>query len=273
MDVLFFKITIFFYFLGTLAFLVYLLAGQQKERLSRFSLATTGIGFVFHTIGLLVRMLETGYLSLTTLYIAMVFFAWALVLVFLLVEYRFRIHILGSFVLPLALIALFSAAVFPAEVRAPDAVLRMAWVYLHTALALLGAVGFAIAFLVGVMYLIQERLLKSKRFNDLYVKLPSLDILDDLNHKAVILGFSLLTLGIIIGAWGAGYVGGSYLTWDPREIFSLAIWLFYLIVLHGRITMGWRAKKAAYLAIIGFIGVIFSFVGVDLIWRGQHAFI
>jgi ABC-type transport system involved in cytochrome c biogenesis permease subunit len=98
-----------------------------------------------------------------------------------------------------------------------------------------------------------------------------LDLLDDLNHKAVILGFGLLTMGIIIGAWGAGYVSGWY--WDPREIFSLAIWMFYLMVLHGRITVGWRAKKAAYLAIIGFVGVIFSFIGIDLIWKGQHSFL
>lgn len=272
MSVLFFKITLFLYFLGTLTFLIYLWVGK-KEMLSRFSLAITGIGFVFHTLALLSRMFEAGYVSLTHLFEAMAFFAWALVLVFLLVEYRFRIHILGSFVLPLALISLISAAVLPQKGRAADAIVHTAWVYTHTALALLGAVAFAIAFLVGVMYLIQERLLKSKRFNDLYNKLPSLDILDDLNHKAVILGFGLLTLGIIIGAWGGGYVLGAYLTWDPREIISLAIWFFYLVVLHGRITMGWRAKKAAYLAIIGFVGVIVSFVGVDLVWKGQHAFI
>lgn len=271
MAVLFFKGTLFFYFLGTLAFLVYLMVGK-KEVLSRFSLATTGIGFLFHTAALLSRMIEAGYVSLTSLFEAMAFFAWALVLVFLLVEYRFRIHILGSFVLPLALIALISASVLPRDSRAPETALRAAWLYIHTALALLGAVAFAIAFFVGVMYLIQERLLKSKRFNDLYGKLPSLDILDDLNQKAIIAGFGLLTLGIIIGAWGAGYIWGSYLTWDPRQIISLAIWLFYLVVLHGRITMGWRSKKAAYLAIIGFAGIIFSFIGVDLLWRGQHTF-
>jgi cytochrome c-type biogenesis protein CcsB len=267
---LFFKITLVCYFLGTLAFLAYLLAGK-KETFSRFSLITTGIGFAFHTITLITRMFESGYVSLTHLSDAMDFFAWSLVMVFLLVEFRFRIHVLGSFVLPIALISLLSGAVLPTEIRSPDTVMHRAWVYIHTALALLGAVAFAIAFLVGVMYLIQERLLKSKQFNNLYNKLPSLDLLDDLNNKAVILGFGLLTMGIIIGAWGAGYVSGWY--WDPREIFSLAIWLFYLIVLHGRITVGWRAKKAAYLAIIGFIGVIFSFVGVDLIWKGQHSFL
>jgi cytochrome c-type biogenesis protein CcsB len=270
MIALFFTITLICYVLGTMAFLVYLMAGK-KELLSRLSLVITGVGFVFHTITLLNRTVESGYVSLTHLSDAMQFFAWALVMVFLLVEFRFRIHVLGSFVLPIVLISLLSGAVLPTELRSPDTVLHKAWVYIHTALALLGAVAFAIAFLVGVMYLIQERLLKSKQFNNLYAKLPSLDLLDDLNYKAVILGFGLLTMGIIIGAWGAGYVSGWY--WDPREIFSLAIWMFYLMVLHGRITVGWRAKKAAYLAIIGFVGVIFSFIGVDLIWKGQHSFL
>lgn len=272
MGVVFFNITLFFYFLGTLAFLLYLAVGW-KEALSRYSLVATGIGFGFHSLALLYRTYEAGYVALTRLSDAMAFFAWALVLVFLLVEYRFRIHILGSFVLPLALVSLFSVAMFPHGAAAPETAMRTAWVFIHTALALLGAVGFTIAFLVGVMYLIQERLLKSKRFNELYNKLPSLDLLDELNRKAIILGFGLLTLGIIIGAWGAGYVSGSYWDWDPREIFSIGIWLFYLIVLHGRITMGWRAKRAAVLAIIGFVGVILSFVGVDLVWRGEHAFI
>ena len=271
MSLLSFKVTLFFYLLGTLAFMVYLVIGK-KEMLSRFSLVMTGIGFVFHTIALLARTLEMGYLSLSHLYEAMVFFAWALVLVFLIVEYRFRIHILGSFVLPLALMTLISATMLPQSGRPMDAGLYTTWVYTHTALALLGAVAFAVAFFVGVMYLIQERLLKSKRFNDLYYKLPSLDILDDLNRKTIIMGFGLLTLGIIVGAWGGGTIWGSYLTWDPRQIMALGIWLFYLVVLHGRITMGWRAKRAAYLAIIGFIAVILSFVSVDLIWQGQHAF-
>ncbi|HEY5649213.1 MAG TPA: cytochrome c biogenesis protein CcsA [Nitrospiria bacterium] len=273
MATVFLNLTLLFYLLGTLFFMVYLWGGE-KDRLSRLSVAGTAAGFVFHTLTLLGRKMEAGFATLTHLSDAMVFFAWALVLVFLVVEYRFRIHILGSFVLPLALISLLSVSIFPAPVSSGEGELKMAWVYVHTAMALLGAVAFAVASLAGIMYLIQERLLKSKRLNDLYNKLPSLDILDDLNRRAVMLGFGLLTLGIIIGAWGAGGGAGSFLTsWDPRKILTLVIWGFYLVVLHGRITMGWRAKRAAYLAIFGFVCVIVSFVGVDLIWKGEHAFI
>jgi cytochrome c-type biogenesis protein CcsB len=129
------------------------------------------------------------------------------------------------------------------------------------------------AFVMGVMYLIQERLLKSKRFNSLYYKLPSLDLLDDLNRKAVYLGFPLLTLGIITGALWGKYAWGSYWNWDPKQTLTLITWFFYLVVLHGRLTVGWRAKKAAYLAIIGFLGVVFAFIGGTLLVQGPHAFV
>lgn len=268
MNILLLKITLVFYFLGTLFFLGYLWGGE-KERLSRFSVAATGMGFMFHSFALWTRIGDSGVAVLTHLSDAMAFFAWALVMVFLFVEYRFRIHILGSFILPVALISLLSAHILPAPDPGAQGGMRVAWIYIHTAMALLGAVAFTLAFFAGVMYLIQERLLKSKRLNDLYAKLPSLDILDDLNRRAVMLGFGLLTLGIIIGAWGAG----GFASLDLRKVLTFLIWGFYLLVLHGRITMGWRAKKAAYLAIIGFIGVVVSFIGVDLIWKGAHAFI
>lgn len=268
MDILFLKITLVLYFIGTLFFLAYLWGGE-KERLSRFSVTATGLGFIFHSIALWAPIADAGLAVLTHLSDAMAFFAWALVMVFLVVEYRSRIHILGSFILPVALISLLSVSILPAPEPVSGGGMRMAWIYSHTAMALLGAVAFALAFFAGVMYLIQERLLKSKRLNDLYAKLPSLDTLDDLNRRAVMLGFGLLTLGIIIGAWGAG----GFASLDLRKVLAFVIWGFYLLVLHGRITMGWRAKRAAYLAIIGFIGVVISFVGVDLIWKGAHAFI
>jgi len=132
---------------------------------------------------------------------------------------------------------------------------------------------FSIAFLAGLMYLLQERFLKSKSFNILYYKLPSLDLLDDLNYRAISFGFSLLTLGIITGSIWAEYAWGTYWNWEPKQTWSLIIWLFYAAMLHGRISVGWRGKKAAYLAIIGFLGVVFTFVGVNILLQGRHAFV
>jgi ABC-type transport system involved in cytochrome c biogenesis permease subunit len=129
---------------------------------------------------------------------------------------------------------------------------------------MLGTVGFAVAFVAGVMYLIQDRLLKSKRFNVLYAKLPALDFLDHLNQQSIILGFPLLTLGIITGAISAEFAKGAYVSWNPEQTWALVTWLFYFVVLLGRLTVGWRAKRAAYLTVIGFAGVILTLIGVVL---------
>jgi ABC-type transport system involved in cytochrome c biogenesis permease subunit len=134
---------------------------------------------------------------------------------------------------------------------------------------MLGTVGFAVAFVAGVMYLIQDGLLKSKRFNVLYSKLPALDFLDHLNQRSIVTGFPLLTLGIITGALYAELSLGSYLSWNPEQTGALVTWVFYFVVLTGRLTVGWRAKRAAYLTIIGFAGVVLTLIGVLLKSHGS----
>ncbi|MFQ5454585.1 MAG: c-type cytochrome biogenesis protein CcsB [Nitrospirota bacterium] len=271
MNLFFFNITVILYFAGAILFLLYVVS--KREFISRSSLWVTGVGFISHSIALSTRMLEAGHIPLSNLYEALSFFTWGLVLVFLIIEYLYKIHILGSFILPLAFIFIMAASILPNEVSALDPLLQSRWFGIHTTLSLLGIVAFAMAFVCGIMYLIQERLLKSKRFNALYYKLPSLDMLDHLNQRAISIGFPLLTLGIISGSVWAEYAWGSYWSWEPKQTFSLVTWLFYLVVLHGRLTVGWRAKKAAYLAIIGFLGVIFTFIGVNLLIKGLHSFV
>jgi cytochrome c-type biogenesis protein CcsB len=264
---MFFLSTTLLYLVGTASFLGYLL--RRSDALSKVSLAFTGIGFASHTVALGARMTLADHVPLSSFHEALLFFSWALVLVFLLVELRHRIHVLGSFILPLALISLLSAAALPKEVPTLEPVLRTVWV--HVTLSVLGTVGFAVAFVAGIMYLIQERLLKSKRFNVLYAKLPPLDFLDNLNQQSIVLGFPLLTLGIITGAIAAEYSRGSFLSWNPEQTWALVTWVFYFVVLLGRITVGWRAKRAAYLTIIGFAGVVLTFVGVLMKGHGPVA--
>ncbi len=193
---------------------------------------------------------------------ALSFFSWMLILVFLAVEFRHHLHVLGSFIVPLALLSLVSAAALPEAAPTLTPVFGTLWV--HVTLSMLGTVGFAVAFVAGVMYLIQDGLLKSKRFNVLYSKLPALDFLDNLNQRSIVTGFPLLTLGIITGALSAEFSRGSYVNWNPEQVWALVTWVFYFVVLTGRLTVGWRAKRAAYLTIIGFAGVILTLIGVVL---------
>ena len=255
-----FQLTMGLYFGGTVLFLIYLL--RRSEVLSQWSLIIAGIGLVFHTLALLIAMVVVGQVPIMTFKGAMSFFAWALVLVFLVVALKRGLHVLGAFILPLALLSLISASIAPAGTQELHPVFQTIWV--HVILSMLGAVGFAVAFVAGLMYVMQDRLLKSKQFNVLYAKLPPLDSLDSLNQRSILLGFPFLTLGILTGALSAQLTLGTYLSWNPEQILALVTWIFYFAVLLGRVTVGWRAKKAAYLTIVGFAGVILTFVGVLL---------
>jgi cytochrome c-type biogenesis protein CcsB len=245
---------------GTILALIYLV--HRSEVISKLSLAVTGLGFLCHTGSLIQTMMTTGQIPLMTFKEAMSFFAWGLVLVLIIVGVMRGLQVLGAFILPLALLSLVSATLAPAESGTLPPVFQSVWV--HVTLSMLGTIGFAVAFVAGVMYVLQERLLKSKQFNVLYFKLPPLDFLDSLNQRSILLGFPLLTLGILAGAVSAQLTMGSYLSWNPEQVWAMVTWVFYLAVLLGRVTAGWRAKKAAYLTIVGFAGVILTFVGILL---------
>jgi cytochrome c-type biogenesis protein CcsB len=259
-----FMVTMVLYFVATVSFLAYLL--RRSEALTKVSLGITGAGFVSHSVALVARMLAASEPSTPSFHEALSFFSWMLILVFLAVEFRHRIHVLGSFMVPLALMSLVSAAALPETAPTLQPVFKTLW--FHVTLSMLGTVGFAVAFVAGVMYLIQDRLLKSKRFNVLYTKLPALDYLDHLNQQSIVMGFPLLTLGIVTGAISAEFARGSYLSWNPEQTGALITWLFYFVVLLGRLTVGWRAKRAAYLTVIGFGCVILTLVGVVLKGHG-----
>jgi len=146
------------------------------------------------------------------------------------------------------------------------------WFPIHVGLAFLGNAVFAVAFIAGVMYLLQERMLKNKRLSALFFRLPSLDTLDSLNYRCLTWGFPLMTMGIISGAVWAHSAWGSYWRWDPKETWALISWFVYAALLHGRLAIGWRGRRAALLAIIGFLCLLFTFLGVNLLLSGLHSY-
>lgn len=258
------QVTLILYFIGTVLFLVYLV--NRSDVISKVAVGVAGLGFVTHSGGLAIQLFSADQMQWVSFHKAMSFFSWSLVLVYLTVALRQKLHVIGSFIFPLAFLALVSTAIIPADTPAINPMLHTVW--LHVTLSMLGTVGFAVAFVAGLMYLMQERLLKSKQFNVLSFKLPPLDFLDALNQRSILLGFPFLTMGILTGALSAQISLGTYLNWNPEQTWALVTWVFYLIVLMGRVTMGWRAQKAAYLTIVGFAGVILTFLGVILKGHG-----
>ena len=270
MEIILFELALTFYFAATIVCILELFKGTKTT--SRIMLSLVAVGFALHTANIIARYFISGHIPIANLHEASSFFSWCIVLLFFYLEYRFKLGLLGSFIMPVVFILMLSSSMLPRKIEPLSPVLQSYWLGIHTVLAFLGDAAFAMAFGIGLMYLIQEHYVKSKHLGGLFKKLPSLQILDEINYRLITIGFPLLTLAIITGALWAESAWGSYWRWDPKEVWSLITWFIYALVLHARLTAGWRGKRAAILSIIGFCAVLFTFFGVNLLLKGLHSF-
>jgi cytochrome c-type biogenesis protein CcsB len=268
--VLFFELALAFYFLATISGIIEIFRG--KKTTSKVALYLSVAGFILHTINIALRYIDGGHIPVTSMHEAASFFSWCILILFFFHEFRYKLGLLSSFIMPIVFLLMFSSAIFPREIKALSPVLQSYWFGIHVIFAFLGNAAFAMACSIGIMYILQERYVKSKHLGGLFQKLPSLQVLDEINYHLITLGFPLLTLAMITGVIWANAAWGSYWRWDPKEVWSLITWMIYALVLHLRLTVGWRGKKAAILSVVGFIVVIFAFFGVTLLLKGRHVF-
>ena len=270
MNAFLFYSTLGLYGAASLLYLYYL--ARPGETAGKICQCTVVAGFTVHCIFTVSRYLEAGYTPITNLHESLSFFSLAIVGLYIAFERRYRAIILGSFVLPVALLMMIASSVFPTSILPLAPALKSRWLVVHTTVAFFGYAAFTVAFCAGIMYLIQEHFLKSKKLGALYRKLPSLDTLDDINYRCLTIGFPLLTLAIISGAIWAETAWGAYWSWDPKETWSLITWFVYAALLHGRLTIGWRGRRAAIFAVAGFFILLFTFLGVNLLLPGLHSY-
>lgn len=255
------------YFLATGMALLYLI--HRSEGLHRLGSLATLSGWVLHTLALVVRGVELARPPLATLPEAVSVVVWAAVLLTLWAERQYGVKVLGAFVLPVVLSFSLSTVTVPGRLGELTPALRSAWISVHVVLALLGIAAFVLNFAGGLMYLLQEHQLKSKRPGAFYYRLPSLETLDRLTYRALTLGFPFLTVGLILGALWAGTAWGSVFTFDPLALFSFLAWLIYAATLSGRAVAGWRGRRAAYFAIVGFAALLLT-LGAGFLLPGRH---
>lgn len=270
MAIFFFKGALSLYLLGTLGYILFIVF--QIKPMARISHGLLLLGFLAHTLSISLWTIDTGYLPVHDLRESLSFFAWAIIGVYLIIQIRFNILVLGSFLSPLAAVMMLSSSFLPRQSGPVSPLLQNLWLMVHIGVIFAGNGVFAVAFFAGVMYLIQERQIKSKRLGRLYHRLPSLEVLDALNYNCLIIGFPLLTLGMLSGSIFAQYTLGTFWRWDPKEVWSLITWLLYAALLHGRLVSGWRGRRSAMISIIGFLILIFSFLGVNYLVKGYHSF-
>ena len=245
------------YLFASLVFWLYL--GLRRRWLFQVAHGLLWGGLSVQTVLLGYRLLSQSSQFWGEAYSSMGLLSWAIIVGYLVAWWRYRIDALGAFVVPLAFLAAVYSGVPTAAMEVLPLAFQHLWLVVHIFLAVLGYAALTLTFCAGVMYLIQERQLKSKHPGTLYHRLPSLNLLDDLNARALFLGFPLLTQGIITGSVWAKYARGSYLHWSLKSLPLLLAWTIYALLLGGRYTLGWQGKKAAFAAIAGFVVVLASY--------------
>jgi len=270
-------ITTFVYLFTMVLYFYYLFFRNKK--LGRTIKALTIVGLLVHTAGLILRWIESyqlgyGHIPLTNLYETLVSMSWCTVLVLLIMQQRFKSDVLGVFIFPIVSIAMAYASLSPNvqdEIEPLIPALQSNWLTYHVLTCFLAYAAFATSFGGSIAFLMKNKKngIPTGGFLD---KLPELNLLDELIYKANAVGFMLLGVGIITGAVWANYAWGSYWSWDPKETWSLITWFIYATFLHARLTRGWRGNKTAILSIIGFLAVIFTFLGVNYVLSGLHSY-
>ncbi len=244
--------------------------------------AVAVIGFLLHTAGLGLRWYESyqigyGHIPLANLYEALVSLSWTTVIIYFIMEYRYKMKTLGALVFPIIGICMAYASLSPNMSDRIDPLipaLQSNWLTFHVLTCFFGYSAFAVSFASSIAYLFKYK--KKTRADssapDHKELLPTLEALDEITYKTVAIGFLLFSVGIITGAVWANYAWGSYWTWDPKETWSLITWFVYAAFLHARFTRGWKGKKAAILSACSFLAVIFTFLGVNYLLSGLHSY-
>jgi cytochrome c-type biogenesis protein CcsB len=242
---------------------------QKRRVFVKLALAMVAAGFAFHTFFLILLGIERWHFPVTNLPESLCFLAWCISLTFLAAEFRYKLHALGTFILPLVSLLMMAFQVLWEENHSIPPALKSGWVYFHGGVAFLAYAAFFLTFVSGVLYLIQENELREKKFRFLYSRLPSLQVCDELFQRSLFVGFVAMSLAIVTGAFSAQQAWGRFWNWDPKETAALLTWLIYLFLINCRFSARWRGRRAAYISIIGFASTLLTF-GVN--W-GLHRYL
>lgn len=236
--------------------------GTRRYRPSQFNFSVILLGFVFQTAFLFLRGQKLGCCPLTNLFEVLIFLSWSIVLLYLLVGTAYRLSLLGAFTSPLVFVlqtfALIALGDLPSRPRtAPNP-----WLDLHAATSVVAYGAFALAGVAGVMYLVQERQLKTRQIHSIFFHLPPIANLAVAIHRLLLAGFALLTLGLL-----AGFAVG----FDWLQIaWGLSIWLIYALILQAEKWKRISPRRVAQLAVIAFALTLSTLWGVSLIAHAAH---
>ena len=239
-------------------------ASGQRRPLALYGTYFTRLAAVFLTACLVLRTIATGHGPFTNQYEFSVAFAWGMVAAYIYFEHRYHIRTIALLVLPIAAALLLYALTVGATANPlVPALQNNLLLTIHVAVAIIAYGAFSISFAAAVLYLTQPE--------EGRPGWPKPALMDEMGYRAVIIGFPLLTMTVVLGAVWAEIAWGSYWSWDPKETASLLTWLVYGAYLHARVARGWVGRRAAWLLIAGFASVLLCFFG-NLFFGGLHSY-
>ena len=254
----------------------------DRDFWGRLATYTAFTGLIAQTIALIWRWkasydLGIGHAPMSNFYESLVFFAWTIVLLYLVMELRLKNRSPGVFVLPVIFLLMAFASLSPdisSHIEPLIPALQSNWLISHVLTCFMGYAAFTVAFGLGVMYFLKKATAgkKGEMISGFFHLLPDDGVIDELIYQSTALGFVFLTLGIMTGSVWAHYAWGTYWSWDPKESWSLITWLIYALMLHARHVRGWRGARMTLLSIIGFACVLFTYLGVNYL-AGLHSYL
>jgi cytochrome c-type biogenesis protein CcsB len=240
------------------------LAAIFIKRCQRPALGLMLGSFFLLTLSIIFRASAAGHGPFSNMYEFSLAFTWGVMVIGLIFWWRNKVALVAGITTLLALLILsFSATLSSRVISLAPALQQSTLLSLHVTAAVVAYGAFGIGFGMAVVYLIREGKQQSR--------LPEAAVIDRISYQAIVVGFPLLTLTIILGAVWAEISWGSYWSWDPKETASLVTWLIYAGYLHARVMRGWKGKRAAILLIVGFCAVLFTFFG-NYIFQGLHSY-
>jgi cytochrome c-type biogenesis protein CcsB len=261
------------YTLGALALLGYFFARADWLRDVGVPLAV--IGCVAQFAQLIVRFETTHVWPLLNLYGSLSLFSAMSVAIFTVFAFRYRLWFAGGFVLALAAIFLAYGVTWYEGTMPPVPSLQSYWAKIHVPIVVSSYAAFLVAFVFSCIYLLKYYGQPARAGGPVAVwlaALPSLPQLDVIVYRAVAIGLPLISIGIITGAMWAKEAWGAYWQWDPKETAALFSWIIYLAYMHLHTRHAWRGLRTNWVSVIGFVSIIFCYLGVNIWISGLHSY-
>ena len=243
------------YFVSSFLYGIYLWSQNKKVSTLGFYVGIAGVAL--HSLELVDMFFDFAGLGVIR---SLFIFSWLIGIVFFISQTKFKAPVLGAFIVPIIFISSLPSLIIPPGIIANDPSLQNPWILIHIILIFLSEAFFIIAFISGLIYVFEENQLKSKKIGSYLNKLPSLTTLDRINHFSLLLGFPFLTIGLAIGYFLAKEILAENWAWGAKETLSTVTWLLYALLINGRLSSGWKGRKSALGAIVGFVIVSITFL-------------